>query len=475
MWFSALVILLVLVIFGAVVQRATLAHRTRIRQLIVNREGEILHGIARLEQLGADSASSLIRMVDDPAGQLALTLRLSRLNRDVVAVRLFDADGRFVVAIPASAKEANVPAEAQARLALLMPLSRFHPHAARSDLFLTPRADARASDTFSLLSVHIPLHADGQSNLLASAELIHDGHTIARELAEVDKQLVRQGAWTFAAAGSLAALILLWAFHRSAVLNRRIQLHAESLRRANQELTLAAKTSALGAVAAHVVHGLTSPLSGLQHFVASHPAEDAAREDAAKGAQRMQTLLAEVMRVLGEESGGIQYECPLRDLPLIVQQRVRAEADAARVSFLTECRADGMLSSRTANLVLLILENLVQNAVQACQPGATVRLQVTAARGGVRCAVIDQGSGLPADVQQGLFSPVRSRKTHGHGIGLAISQQLARHVGGEIQLVSTGTAGTVFALELPEGLLSGATADPQDPRYACNVNEGGNV
>jgi signal transduction histidine kinase len=48
-----------------------------------------------------------------------------------------------------------------------------------------------------------------------------------------------------------------------------------------------------------------------------------------------------------------------------------------------------------------------------------------------------------------LFEPVQSRKEGGSGIGLAITRQLAGHLGAELTLVSSSAAGTVFRLRLP--------------------------
>ena len=64
-------------------------------------------------------------------------------------------------------------------------------------------------------------------------------------------------------------------------------------------------------------------------------------------------------------------------------------------------------------------------------------------------SVTDQGPGLPAAVQAALFTPVTSTKAGGTGIGLALSGQLARHLGAELGLVRTGADGTEFCLRLP--------------------------
>ncbi|MCX8156221.1 MAG: ATP-binding protein [Verrucomicrobiae bacterium] len=110
---------------------------------------------------------------------------------------------------------------------------------------------------------------------------------------------------------------------------------------------------------------------------------------------------------------------------------------------------DARLSSREAALVALILENLLRNAIQASAPGQLVELRLRGQGGEVLCEVRDQGPGLPENLRPQVFAPCVSTKPGGMGIGLAISKQLANHLGARLELVSTSPAGTVFVLALP--------------------------
>ncbi len=95
-----------------------------------------------------------------------------------------------------------------------------------------------------------------------------------------------------------------------------------------------------------------------------------------------------------------------------------------------------------------VLANLVRNAIEA---GAR-RVAVTAApaQDSVRIDVSDDGPGLPARARERLFQPFAgSARSGGTGLGLAIARELIRGHGGELALVSTGAAGTVFRLTLP--------------------------
>jgi two-component system C4-dicarboxylate transport sensor histidine kinase DctB len=276
-----------------------------------------------------------------------------------------------------------------------------------------------------------------------------DGEAIAREFAALDRSLLVQGGAVFVAGGLIIAIALAWAFRRLQKAGRVVFERTEKLLRANEELALAAKTSAVGAVTAHLIHRLSNPLSGLREFVTTRGGEnDADWSEAAATAREMQNLVAEIIRLLSEEQTLDRYEINFAELGQIIIGRVQAVADQAGVRFTSAVATEGVLGNREASLTGLILENLVRNAIEATPSGKEVSLAITCAGGNLVCEVRDEGGGIPESLQSNLFTPCRSRKAGGHGIGLAICKQLASHLGANLELKSTGVSGSVFALRL---------------------------
>ncbi|MBI5384791.1 MAG: HAMP domain-containing histidine kinase [Verrucomicrobia bacterium] len=447
-WLAPLVIALTLTTLAATIYFGATQLRPGLRSQIVSHDGEVLMAVARAEQSQAP-AVELDWQLQNPAGQFALALRLSNLKEGVLAARLFDAHGQCVAAAPASVLETDLTRAELAQLTALQPVSRFEPAARLEDYFFLAPASASARQPEPLHLVLLPLHAPGQTNLLAVAQLIVEGHTIAREFTRLDRHLWRQGLAAFALSGSVLALALAWAFRWLGQINRRLQEQAAHLRRANQELALAAKASALGSVTAHLMHGLSSPLTGLHNYVTSRAPDDAEAQDALRSTQRMQALIGETVRLLSEERGNRHYELPLAELVEVLVARIQPLAQAAGVVFESRLDAAATLDSRDGNLLTLVLENLLRNAIEATPRGKVVRLGIAAANGNLLFRVQDQGPGLPATVREELFRPCHSTKTGGHGLGLAISQQLARHIGAELKLERSSEAGCVFTLGLP--------------------------
>jgi signal transduction histidine kinase len=163
----------------------------------------------------------------------------------------------------------------------------------------------------------------------------------------------------------------------------------------------------------------------------------------------MQGLINQVVNVLREEEGSAQFQITLPELTEIVVAKVSPLALETGVQLATKVNGGATLPNRTANLVALILVNLVQNALQATPRGKSVTLLLTDSAENLVCEVRDEGPGFPDTLADNLFSPCKSTKEGGSGIGLAISKQLANHLGAALELKSHLPKGCVFVLTVP--------------------------
>lgn len=95
-----------------------------------------------------------------------------------------------------------------------------------------------------------------------------------------------------------------------------------------------------------------------------------------------------------------------------------------------------------------ILYNLVSNAVDAQGPkGGVIRI-IGGKAGRVFISVIDEGGGLPEEVEKAPFTPYLTTKEGGTGLGLLLSRELARRMGGDLRLVDHKGRGVEAVLEL---------------------------
>ena len=452
-----LVLGVALAILGAAIFLGTDRLRRNVRAQMVNRDGEILNAVALAQQFAGSAATNLELRLQNPAEQLALALNISRIQEGVLAVRLFDASGKFVTAFPPNVSEATLAADTLAGLNDLKPVSRFHRDLSLTNVFFTTLASDESTNTTPLMEVNIPIHARGQTQLLAAAQLILDARNLETEFARFEAGLWRQALLAFLAGGAVLTAAFVWAYRRLQKSHQLLQERTARLLRANHELSLAAKTGALGAVTAHLVHGLSNPLANLQDFVASRGGGSPAEgewEDIAVATRRMQQLVHEVVRVLGEETDVSHYEITFAELAEVLSAKIQPVAERAGVSCEVNQLAEGKISNHHANLMLLILENLAHNAIQVTPRGKRVQVSITSTGDDISCAVADEGPGFPPHLRNSLFTPCRSTKG-GSGLGLAISRQLAQQLGARLDLESSGPEGCVFVLKLPCATLAG--------------------
>jgi signal transduction histidine kinase len=454
--FSAVVVLLlVLGVFGGAIFQGFRGLQRAVREQMINHDGEVLFAVAQ-KQSFVQPATNAPPRLDQEGDQFNLLLRLSELADGCLGVRLYDARGKPIIASPLYLTQPVLDSPALLALNAGRQISRYQPAVRMSDLSII----GSSNQINPVLEVNIPVRAPGQSQLLACAQLLIDGHELQEKFANVDQRL-RWQAWTlFIAGGTFLACALGWGYWRLQKANRLLEDRTARLLRANHELTLAAKTSALGAVTAHLIHGLSNPLANLHDLAAAHQDEqDGQWQEAIAATRRMQQLVHEVVRVLSESKDSEYYEVTLEELTKLLLIKVRPLAESFGVQIALDLRAQGQLVSHHANIIQLILENLVHNAVQVTPRGRMVSVCMTEAVGEVICQVADQGNGIAEPVLKHLFTPCRSTKG-GSGLGLAISQQLAHQLGAKLELKGNGARGATFALILPRAVCAGPNTQP---------------
>lgn len=124
---------------------------------------------------------------------------------------------------------------------------------------------------------------------------------------------------------------------------------------------------------------------------------------------------------------------------------------------------------------LQILLNLLGNAIRYSPSGSQVWLRLEGEGARARVIVADQGPGLSAEQQARVFQKFerlgRSGEDGGSGLGLYISQRLARAMGGDLSVESAPGQGARFVLDLPADLLASAPSGKIDAGDPAEDNE----
>ena len=108
-----------------------------------------------------------------------------------------------------------------------------------------------------------------------------------------------------------------------------------------------------------------------------------------------------------------------------------------------------------------VLLNLLRNAAEAVadQERRDIALLAEAMGDTVRVSIVDNGPGLPEEVNARLFQPFVSTKKTGMGVGLSICQSIVAAHNGRIWADANPDGGTIFSLALPIASLG----NPSDP------------
>lgn len=453
----ALGLSLALLVLAITLAAGGLFVRGLIRQQIIQRDAEALYATTLMEQLDAANGELPADAETDAQIGFDAAILASRL-RGVMGIRFFDPGGQFTDTFPATIQPTRLDDEALKVVRRFQPHSRFRPVTPLTEVFIyRPEFATGQIARVPTLEVTVPLHRAGGNRLACVAQFIVEGHSLAQEYARLDRRLGALAGLAFVVAGGLLAAMLWPAFRRMERLTAEVAWRSERLQRANEELALAARTAALGAVSAHLMHGLKNPLASLSQFVHTGHRGELQQEDwqdALAAARRMQALVEQTLEVLADSRTEAAYTLSAAELAEQVRARVAPLADSRRVALVVEAARPEKLSSRAANLISLILVNLVENALEATPPGKQVNLSLSAEPDRLRWRVQDQGPGFPAHLRPSLFLPCKSTREGGSGLGLAICKQLANHLGATLELIEPPEGGCLFELAVPRAALT---------------------
>ena len=231
-----------------------------------------------------------------------------------------------------------------------------------------------------------------------------------------------------------------------------VETHVEALKEEAQRRTMF--MSAL-------THEMKTPITGIsgnaQTLLATKMTEEE-REDALLGINseclRIERLSQKLMQLIVLKQDGELELAPVSVALLLESVRASsAELLRQRGITLTIQNDMGTLPMEPDLLASLLL-NLIDNAGKASRPGDTIELF---ARGNV-LSVRDRGCGMPKDELDKITQPFyridrsRSKKAGGIGLGLALSEEIARLHHARLEFLSEPGAGTtvkvVFSRDL---------------------------
>ena len=196
----------------------------------------------------------------------------------------------------------------------------------------------------------------------------------------------------------------------------------------------------------HDIKNLVSQLSLVARNAERHADNPEFRAD------MIATLQASVKKLndlLARLSPGARETEPPR--PLRLQPLIDGVVTAKRRAHPIRADGDGGLIAKANGTALeQALVHLVQNAIDASEPGTPVELRWFESGGDIAIEVEDKGAGMSEEfVRTRLFQPFASTKESGFGIGAYEARALIAAMGGRLEVDSAVGEGTRFTIILP--------------------------
>ncbi len=128
---------------------------------------------------------------------------------------------------------------------------------------------------------------------------------------------------------------------------------------------------------------------------------------------------------------------------------MNSELQSSDIILSTEVKPDNLKLTADEKLITQVIINLIKNSIESINNKKNGKIGIKAfisPQSETNIQVIDNGSGIAADLIDKVFIPFFTTKEHGSGIGLSLSRQIMKLHGGSISVFSKPGKETVFLL-----------------------------
>jgi signal transduction histidine kinase len=222
------------------------------------------------------------------------------------------------------------------------------------------------------------------------------------------------------------------------------------------QIAVATRLAALGRITSGVAHEVRNPLNAMVLQLEILKAKLAERGAAVK--PQLDTLSSEIRRLDRVVKTFLDFTRPVElhlsdtDLEELVQEVFTLAEPQARqnhVRLVIEKDGPAPKLKVDRDLIKQALLNLVLNGCQAMSSGGVLKVRQRKSERRVELEIMDQGVGIPPEVQPRIFSLYFSTKPEGSGVGLAMAYRIIQMHSGSIDFSSEPNIGTTFRIALP--------------------------
>lgn len=174
--------------------------------------------------------------------------------------------------------------------------------------------------------------------------------------------------------------------------------------------------------------------------------------------QRMIELVNSLLNVSRIELGTLPFEPEVVDLKKIIEAvlvEYNLDIKNKKLKLSKKYSADSLKIKSDSRLVRIVIENLIDNAVQYTPARGKIDIAVSRGKSKIEIIVGDSGYGIPQEEQGRIFEKlfraknIQDKNKQGTGLGLYIVRSILDYIGGEINFKSKQNKGSRFYVSLP--------------------------
>ncbi len=249
------------------------------------------------------------------------------------------------------------------------------------------------------------------------------------------------------------------------ILQEKIFQLAESnrkLHKAHTRMMQMERFSTMGTVAAGVAHEIKNPLNAIVIYLELLNKEiEKENPEKEKIAEKLNVIQQEIDRLSDLSAEFLSYGnvAPLEtspiDVRILLDQVIRFlgyQAKEQRITIRKDFPTSIPQISLNHKQMKQVFINIILNSFQAMPKGGELLIRLRKVGGkkkGLKLSFVDQGVGIPKEIQSHIFEPFFTTGENGSGLGLSFVAKVVKDHGGEIFLESQVGRGTNITLLLP--------------------------
>jgi len=218
------------------------------------------------------------------------------------------------------------------------------------------------------------------------------------------------------------------------------------------------KLAAAGKLAAQVAHEINNPLAGIKSsFLLIKDAIDKNHRyfeyvgRIEKEIDRVSQIVSQMFDLYRPDTVPVN-RFRLYDTIRDIVELLKIAWQEKQINIKIDCNEKTTVTLSEA-LLRQVLYNIIQNAIQASGPDATVKIHASADNGRLNISVSDQGPGIDDKIKDKIFEPFFTTgiggPKSGLGLGLAITKDIINAMDGTIDFTSEKNKETIFNISIP--------------------------